>query len=136
MVINQEDASLWDVETELDNILLYLGFRMGPARYENVRTAVLLKYYGEAGGVTKCLYPAVAMHCGGNAMQVEKSVRDAIRHAFNTGNQDNWKLYFSNSTELQCPSNDMFMARIACALKTGYRMYKVGKVKRLKAENE
>lgn len=116
------DSSLWVSETEVDNILMMLGFHMGPSRYENVREAILLKYSGETDGMTKSLYPAVAASNGGNALQVEKSIRDAIRCAFQQGDRSLWTLYFPFAKHNKCPSNEVFITRIAYALQTRERL--------------
>ena len=115
-------SSLWVSETKVDNLLMMLGFRIGPSRYENVRTAILLRYYGGTDGMTKSLYPAVAASNGGNALQVEKSIRDAIRHAYQQGNRSLWAMYFPFNKQNQCPSNETFITRIAYALQTRERL--------------
>ncbi len=97
------------------HLLLNMGFRMGFARYECVYLALMLKYNGECGGVTKCLYPKVAKLCGGNTQQVEKAVRDAIKDAFTQGKTAVWQMYFPQEP-LRCPSNDVFLARMAFAM--------------------
>ena len=122
MVAQNADSSLWIPETEVDNLLLQLGFRMGLTRYDNVRTAILLKYYGRVDSMTKSLYPMIAERNGGNAAQVEKSIRDAIHHAFRTGNGTNWNLYFFGTIDSACPSNEMFVARMASALRNRSRV--------------
>ena len=84
-----------------NHILLNLGFRMGLGRYQCVYQALMMKYEGEDGGVTKCLYPNVAKICGGNASQVEKAIRDAIKDAFSQGETGVWKMYFPTGTARQ-----------------------------------
>ena len=122
ILLNRASISLWMPETEVDNILMMLGFRVELRCYENVRTAILLQFYGEADGMVKCLYPAVAKRNGGNAVQVEKSIRDAIRYAFQRGDRSRWALYFPFAGENQCPSNKAFIARIVYALQTLERL--------------
>lgn len=98
------------------HLLLNLGFRMGFARYECVYLALLLKFQGECGGITKCLYPKVAKLCGGNTQQVEKAVRDAIKDAVKQGNPIVWQMYFPQAS-FSCPTNDVFLARMAFAMR-------------------
>ena len=107
-----------------NHILLNLGFRMGLSRYQCVYQALMLKYEGEDGGVTKCLYPKVGMLCGGNAAQVEKAIRDAINNAFCNGNPNIWKMYFKPGCDeqMQCPSNEVFLSRIAFALQEQFQV--------------
>ena len=101
-----------------NHILLSLGFRMGLGRYQNVYQALMLKFEGEDGGITKCLYPKVAKICGGNAAQAEKAIRDAVKDAFNRGNPAVWEMYFpaGRDGKISCPSNDIFLSRMAFAL--------------------
>lgn len=107
-----------------NHILLNLGFKMGLSRYQCVYSALMLKYEGEDGGITKCLYPKVAKLCGGNASQVEKAIRDAIKDAFSQGNAGVWQVYFPHgrSDETRCPSNEVFLARIAFALQEQFQI--------------
>ncbi len=111
------DAGL-SAETAIHQLMLSLGFRMGLARYRCVYVALLLKYQGEDGGVTKCLYPKVAKACGGNSGQVEKAIRDGIKDAFAHGDHNIWQMYFpaGKDKELRCPSNEVFLARMAYAV--------------------
>lgn len=111
------DADL-SAETVIHQLMLSLGFRMGLARYHSAYVALLMKYQGEDGGVTKCLYPKVAKACGGNSQQVEKAIRDGIKDAFTHGDHNIWQMYFpaGKDKELRCPSNEVFLARMAYAV--------------------
>ncbi len=102
-------------ESVANHMLLNLGFRMGLARYQCVYQALMLKFDGEWGGVTKCLYPKVAKMCGGNIQQVEKAIRDAVKDAFMQGNPAVWQMYFP-AENAHCPSNEVFLARLAFAM--------------------
>lgn len=117
-------AAAWDLENEADRLLLSLGFRMGRTAYQCTFDALCLKYENFHCGTTKELYPAVAKKHGTNAKQVEKAIRDAIRAAWNTGNQSLWKLYFIPKADgnAYCPSNDEFLSRMAKALMCGKRL--------------
>lgn len=118
------DTEEWSESREANKILLELGFRMGLARYHCVYQALLLKYQGEDGGITKCLYPKVARLYGGNTAQVEKAIRDAIKDAFSQGNPSVWQMYFPPGRDgvTSCPSNEVFLARIAYALQERFAM--------------
>lgn len=112
------DLASWDDERETNRILLELGFRMGFTRYDCVYYGLLMKYRGVDGGVSKCLYPMVAKLCLGNAQQVEKGIRDAIKDAWENGNRSVWQMYFpaGRDGEVHCPTNEVFLARMAYAL--------------------
>ena len=114
----------WDLENEVDRLLLSLGFRMGKTAYQCTFDAICMRYEDFDCPATKVLYPAVAKKNGGNANQVEKAIRDAIKVAWRTGNRSLWKLYFppKQDGELCCPTNDEFLARMVKALMCGKRL--------------
>ena len=64
-----------------------------------------------AQSVTKELYPTVAAICGGNAVQVERSIRSAIAAAWVRGDHQLWQVYFPG--ELARPTNASFISRLA-----------------------
>lgn len=111
------DLSLWCAETEIDATLLYIGFQCGRSRYNCIYQAVLLKYYGKGGDSAKYLYSEVRKLCGKKSIDVvEKAIRDAIRHAWEHGDRDVWRMYFPVCDQEGCPSNEVFIGRIALAL--------------------
>lgn len=121
------DAGLtqWNPETEIDNILLRLGFRYGRGGYECTYEAIRLRYIGEVGYITKCLYTEVRKNCGKkNNDVVEKAIRDAIRHGWDNGDPLIWELYFPQAGKRECPSNDVFISRIARALQNREKLKK------------
>lgn len=104
------------VENETDRILLNLNFQMGRGRYQMVHAAVLYLYDNPYCSMTKCLYPALAKQFNGTTKQVEKAIRDAIKSAWENGSRQMWYLYFSPGAKEEqnsCPSNEVFLARIA-----------------------
>lgn len=100
---------------EVDNILLSLGFRMGPVHYYHTREAILLKYSATEYMLMKWVYLEIAKECGGNTNQVEKAIRDAIRAAWIHGSASIWKMYFP--CHQACPTNEEFVSRIATSLR-------------------
>lgn len=113
----------WCTENEIDRILLDLGFRMGPVRYRCVHAAVMYKYNNPDGFVTKCLYPDLGKHFGSTPTQIEKSIRDAIKTAWQSGCVEIWQMYFCDAAN-HCPSNEQFLARIANILEQKTRIKK------------
>lgn len=108
-------------EIDLDNMLLQLSFRMGFAMYSNTYTAIMMTYEGNiTGGLMKGLYPAIAQPFGGTAQQVEKSIRDAIHRAYKNGNRAVWRMYLGPCVDEQCPSNELFISRLARLLQLRY----------------
>lgn len=119
------DLSQWCAETEIDSTLLYMGFQCGRSRYDCIYQAILLKYYGNGGDSAKFLYSEVRKLCGKKSIEVvEKAIRDAIGHAWMHGDREVWKLYFPVCEQEGCPSNEVFIARIALALKNRQRLKK------------
>ena len=119
------DLSLWCAETEIDSVLLYMGFQCGRSRYNCIYHAILLKYCGKGGDSVKYLYSEVRKLCGKKSIEVvEKAIRDAIRHAWEHGDRDVWNMYFSTCDKEGCPSNEVFVERIALALKNCERLKK------------
>lgn len=115
--------SSWNVETELDNVLLHLGFRCGLGGYECTYEAIRLRYIGQGGFITKCLYADVRKLCGKKSTDaVEKAIRYAIGGAWQSGDRDIWELYFPSIKE--SPSNDVFIGRIVKALQNRERIKK------------
>lgn len=119
------DLSQWCAETEIDSVLLYMGFQCGRSRYNCIHQAILLKYCGNGGDSAKFLYSEVRKLCGKKSIEVvEKAIRDAIRHAWEHGDPEVWSLYFPLCEKEGCPSNEVFIGRIALALKNRERMRK------------
>ena len=107
----------WCVENEIDNILLSLGFRLGPSRYFCTVQAILIKYQNLNAEMMKVVYPTVAKGCSGNVLQVEKAIRDAIKDAYKNGDKRLWRMYFlPRRGNAPYPSNDEFISRIADCL--------------------
>lgn len=120
------DTQRWCLENQTEQILLELGMHMGAARFYFTSNAILLKYAAPDGFMTKNIYPEVAKRFCGTATQVEKGIRDGIKAAWKRGNQAIWQLYFPPGRDgvQECPSNEVFIARIAGALRQKARIQK------------
>lgn len=123
LALDLPELSRWCVETEIDNVLLYLGFQCGRSRYDCVYQGILLKYCGKAGDSVKYLYSEVRRLCNKKSVEVvEKAIRDAIRNAWTYGDRNLWRAYFPTCDKTGCPSNEVFISRIALALINRERM--------------
>ena len=119
------DLSMWCAETEADSVLLNIGFQCGRSRYNCIYHAILLKYYDKGGDSVKYLYSEVRKLCGKKSIEVvEKAIRDAIHHAWEHGDRDVWRMYFPICDREGCPSNEVFIERIALALRNRERLKK------------
>lgn len=123
LALGLPELSRWCVETEIDNVLLYLGFQCGRSRYDCIYQGILLKYCGKAGDSAKYLYSEVRRLCNKKSVEVvEKAIRDAIRNAWTYGDRNLWRVYFPACDKTGCPSNEVFISRIALALRNRERM--------------
>lgn len=110
------------LESETEDILLQLSFRLDVSRCACVQYAIRERFFNEHCFVTKELYPAVAKRHNGTITQVEKAVRDCIKDAFANGNKAVWRLYFPSG---KCPSNEVFIGRIVVYLQRLCRKNKI-----------
>lgn len=119
-----DKTAYWDVEQILDNLLMELGFRLGPDRYRQIRESILLRYEDSGNLLMKQIYVEVGMKCGSNGRGVEKAVRDAIQAAWATGDRELWNLMFTYSSKEECnkPSNEEFIGRIVLFLRQQSRV--------------
>lgn len=133
--IKNPDADGWCVENDADEILLDLGFRMGPGNYSSIRQAILAKYYAVEGVMMKDIYYEVTKAFGGNSRQKEKAIRDGIKAAWARGDPKLWQMYFplERDKEHRCPTNEEFVTRIAACLQRKTRIKRPYDKKREKA---
>lgn len=110
----------YDKELELQNVLGSLGFNLGTARTSCVTEGILLWYQADGDISTKQLYLELSQRDNRTVTGVEKAIRDAIRHAWNHSDRNLWKFFFSSYSvdNLHCPSNEVFIARMAQCLRT------------------
>lgn len=123
-LIRYPDDKDWHVDMEVDSVLLDLGFRMGPDRYQYVRQAVLERYADRSNMLMKQLYAEVVRKYGGNNKQIEKAIRDSIKVARMSTDPELWGLLFRLELDGKpyCPTNEEFITRIATYLKQRARI--------------
>jgi len=104
-----------DLRTVVSNILLNLGFSTKLQGYGFLREAILEVAEHPGQYVTKTVYPAVGNACGANKEQVERSIRNAIRKAWDKRDEAMWRLYFQPSSDgtVERPTNSEFITTIA-----------------------
>lgn len=103
-----------DSRTAASNLLLALGVPTKLRGYACLREALLEAMHDPGQSVTKELYPAVAGICGGNAVQVERSIRSAIHAAWSCRDEQIWRLYFQPGPDgaVPRPTNAAFISRL------------------------
>ena len=99
----------------VSNTLLRLGIPTKLRGYACLREALLEAMRDPSQPVTKELYPAVAAVCGGNGVQVERSIRSAINAAWSHRDEQLWRLYFPPGPDgtVPRPTNAAFISRLA-----------------------
>lgn len=109
-----------DDRTAVTNMMLTLSVPTKLRGYSCLREALLLTMKNPDQSVTKELYPAVAAICGGNAIQVEHSIRSAINAAWLNRNEQVWQQYFLPGPDgaVPRPTNAAFISRLADRLIT------------------
>ena len=67
------------------------------------------------GAITKRLYPAIAANNGTTASRVERDIRHAIEHVFDTTDPEVLRHYFGNTMSMRTGklTNSQFMAGVA-----------------------
>ena len=105
-----------DLEAVVTDIIHEIGVPAHIKGYQYLREAIILTIndMDMINAVTKVLYPAVAHICGCNKDNVERCIRTALGSAWKRQDKLLWQKYFPNAE--QCPSNSVFISRLAEAL--------------------
>lgn len=104
-----------DPRVLISNTLLRLGLRTSLHGYGYLREAILLSAKDTEQSITKELYPAVAAPFGTTGTRVERSIRSAIKKAWERQDPAIWQIYFSpdESGRIPRPTNAAFISRMA-----------------------
>ena len=106
-------VTLADPRTAVSNILLRLGIPTKMRGYAFLREAVLVMAHDRTQSVTKELYPTVAQRCGGNPLQVERTIRAAIHSAWDNRDESAWNQVFHTSGPIPRPTNSAIISLLA-----------------------
>jgi two-component system response regulator (stage 0 sporulation protein A) len=131
------------VEKESKNINLYhnnlqisvtkimhdLGVPSHIKGYQYIREGILLIYDNPEmiGGITKELYPEIAMKYDTTVSRVERAIRHAIEVSWNRGDWDLMEDIFGHSVDIDKakPTNSEFIVTVADKLRLEYRKVNV-----------
>lgn len=104
-----------DSRTQATNLLVSLGFSTKLRGYSYLREAILLMSRNPLQSITKELYPSVAKQFSSTPTQVERSIRNAIQHAWDRRSNDTWQQVFQpdSTGDVPRPSNAAFISRLA-----------------------
>ena len=111
-----------DHQSKIVEILLKFGIPSERDGFTQLRAGIPLFAQDPAQRLSKELYPAIAKLFGyGSGQQVERSIRSAIETAWNMRKDDIWESYFPPNADgvYTCPSNKVFISRIAYFLSLG-----------------
>jgi len=117
-VMNDEDK---EVHVAISKLLHQLGIPSHIKGYTYIRESVFLFYshYDHYSGITKEIYPEVALRYSTTASRVERAIRHAIEVSWSRGDYDLMEEIFGNSVAFDRakPTNSEFIATIADRLR-------------------
>lgn len=104
-----------DMRNTVTNLLLSLRVPTKLRGYGCTREAILYLMRDPEMSITKELYPAVAQICDGNASQVERAIRGAIRAAWVNQDDTVWPAFFQPCADgtIPRPTNAAFLTCLA-----------------------
>lgn len=110
-----------DPRTAVSNMLLTLGIPTKLDGYGYLREAILVAMRRQGQMVTKEIYPAVGKTCNASATQVERSIRSAIKRAWERRDESVWRMYFQTGSDgmLERPTNAEFISQLADRMAMG-----------------
>jgi len=105
------------VEIEINHILHELGIPSHIRGFQYVRESIYYMYLHPEmiGGITKCVYPEIALRHGTTATRVERAIRHAIEVSWARGDYDLMDELFGHSVDFDRskPTNSEFIVTIA-----------------------
>lgn len=114
-------GSLRNVDLEITNIIHDIGIPAHIKGYLYLREAITMVYHRVdlLGGVTKELYPSVAVKYKTTPSRVERAIRHAIEVAWNRGNLETIHKLFGHTVSHSRgkPTNSEFIAMVADKLR-------------------
>ena len=113
-----------NMQISITKILHELGIPSHIKGYQYIREGVLLVFDNPdmIGGITKELYPELAMKFDTTVSRVERAIRHAIEVSWNRGNWDLMEEIFGNSVDIDRakPTNSEFIVTVADKLRLDY----------------
>ncbi len=119
-VINPEEESETKdskVEIEISKLLHSLGIPSHIRGYQYIRESVYMMYENPdmIGGITKSIYPEIAIRFDTTASRVERAIRHAIEVSWSRGDYELMEELFGHSVDYDRskPTNSEFIATLA-----------------------
>lgn len=109
-----------DPKSDVAKLLMALGIPTKLRGYVYLQEAIMESMRDPHQQITKALYPRVAHLTDSSSVQVERSIRSAITSAWNTRDEQLWRLYFQSDCNgnVPKPTNGTFITRLASRLCT------------------
>ena len=124
--LNEQEREL---HVAISKILHQLGIPSHIKGYSYIRESVFLFYKNSDsyGGITKEIYPEVALRFSTTASRVERAIRHAIEVSWNRGDYDLMEEIFGNSVAFDRakPTNSEFIATIADRLRYDKKLLQI-----------
>ena len=117
--INEEMAETKNnkIELAISKLLHSLGIPSHIRGYQYIRESIYMMYENPdmIGGVTKCIYPEVAIRYDTTASRVERAIRHAIEVSWARGDYELMDELFGHSVDFDRskPTNSEFIATLA-----------------------
>ncbi len=117
-----------NLEISVTKILHELGMPSHIKGYQYIREGIMMIYNNPdiIGGITKELYPDVAIKYDTTVSRVERAIRHAIEVSWNRGNWDLMEEVFGHSIDIDKakPTNSEFIVTVADKLRLEYMKQK------------
>ncbi len=118
------------VEIEISKLLHSLGIPSHIRGYQYIRESVYMMYENPdmIGGITKCIYPEIALRFDTTASRVERAIRHAIEVSWSRGDYELMEELFGHSVDYDRskPTNSEFIATIADNLRLNKQVVNMG----------
>ena len=118
-----------NLEISITRMLHELGMPAHIKGYQYIRDGIVMVYNNPdiIGGITKELYPDVAVKYNTTVSRVERAIRHAIEVSWNRGNWDLMEEIFGHSVDIDKakPTNSEFIVTIADKLRLEFMKQKV-----------
>ena len=123
-VVIKNDPSVTEKEKQISRIFVDLGIPVHFRGYLYLREAVMMAVENPeaVNGITKKMYPYIALRYNTTTHRVERSMRFAIEKAWSNGKLDTLNRYFGFAVDERKgkPTNACFIAKIADQIRLGW----------------
>jgi len=117
----KEEVFVKNIHLDISKLLHSLGIPSHIKGYQYIRESVFLMYQAPEmiGGITKELYPEIALRFDTTASRVERAIRHAIEVSWTRGDYDLMEDIFGHSVDYDRakPTNSEFIATLADKLR-------------------